>query len=342
MADDDAPPTASASAPRSAWVDDPPFPPLPRDSRRVSPAEVVVEAVAVRLAEGPVEAAPPQRTANQRRATPAEHLFMLRRYDDENPQEQFRIDVIHTCIAAAYPDAVAGDVRYVSAMKWFRQLEVLKPGDESSGGVLSDASKRSAALARLQAEVEQAKQRVAEALVKKMACEERARIAASKVAETAAKRAAKIAHEAAQRSQEEARRSRAQSALAAAAAAPQEMPRARGSGVTRSANVDAGDDVQLRCARRRLGRRLASSSCRITLSSWVGLPGGTDGGPKAFPSGANAEQQKALDRRVFKTPYLRTRLYSISSEAVVVEKGILKMNSEEINWSADPSNVALW
>lgn len=40
--------------------------------------------------------------------------------------------------------------------------------------------------------------------------------------------------------------------------------------------------------------------------------------------------------------YLRTRLYSISSEAVVVEKGILKMNSEEINWSADPSNVALW
>lgn len=67
-----------------------------------------------------------------------------------------------------------------------------------------------------------------------------------------------------------------------------------------------------------------------------------DGGPKAFPSGANAEQQKALDRRVFKTPYLRTRLYSISSEAVVVEKGILKMNSEEINWSADPSNVALW
>lgn len=35
-------------------------------------------------------------------------------------------------------------------------------------------------------------------------------------------------------------------------------------------------------------------------------------------------------------------LYSISSEAVVVEKGILKMNSEEINWSADPSNVALW
>ena len=250
MADDDAPPTASASAPRSAWVDDPPFPPLPRDLRRVSPAEVVVEAVAVRLAEGPVEAAPPQRTANQRRATPAEHLFMLRRYDDENPQEQFRIDVIQTCIAAAYPDAVAGDVRYVSAMKWFRQLEVLKPGDESSGGVLSDASKRSAALARLQAEVEQAKQRVAEALVKKMACEERARIAASKVAETAAKRAAKIAHEAAQRSQEEARRSRAQSALAAAAAAPQEMPRARGSGVrgsgvTRSANVDAGDDVQL-------------------------------------------------------------------------------------------------
>ena len=67
-----------------------------------------------------------------------------------------------------------------------------------------------------------------------------------------------------------------------------------------------------------------------------------DGGPKAFPSGANAEQQKALDRRVFKTQYLRTRLYLISSEAVIIDKGILKMNSEEINWSANPSNVALW
>ena len=67
-----------------------------------------------------------------------------------------------------------------------------------------------------------------------------------------------------------------------------------------------------------------------------------DGGPKAFPSGANAEQQKALDRRVFKTPYLRSCLYSISLEAVVGDKGILKMNSEESNWSADPSNVALW
>ena len=67
-----------------------------------------------------------------------------------------------------------------------------------------------------------------------------------------------------------------------------------------------------------------------------------DGGPKAFPSGANAEQQKALDRRVFKTQYLRTRLYLISSEAVIIDKGILKMNLEEINWSANPSNVALW
>jgi hypothetical protein len=245
MADDDAPPTASASAPRSAWVDDPPFPPLPRDLRRVSPAEVVVEAVAVRLAEGPAEAAPPQhRTANQRRATPAEHLLMLRRYDDENPQEQFRLDVMQTCIAAAYPDAVAGDVRYVSALKWLRMLEVMKPGDESSGGVLSDASKRSVALARLHAEVEHAKQKVAEALVKKLACEARARIAASKVAESAAKRAAKIAQETAQRSQEEARRSRAQSAHAAAAGAPQEMPRAMGSGVHRSADVDAVDHGQ--------------------------------------------------------------------------------------------------
>ena len=88
------------------------------------------------------------RATHQRRATPAEHLFMLRRYEDENPQQHFRLDVMHTCIGAAYPDAVVSDVRYQSAMKWFRQLEVMKPGDESSGGVLSCARKRSAALAR--------------------------------------------------------------------------------------------------------------------------------------------------------------------------------------------------
>ena len=40
------------------------------------------------------------------------------------------------------------DVRYQIAMRWFRSLEAMKPGDESSGGVLSCASKRSGALAR--------------------------------------------------------------------------------------------------------------------------------------------------------------------------------------------------
>ena len=73
---------------------------------------------------------------------------MLRRYDDENPQLHRRLDVMHTCIAAAYPDAVVIDVRYQIAMRWFRSLEAMKPGDESSGGVLSCASKRSGALAR--------------------------------------------------------------------------------------------------------------------------------------------------------------------------------------------------
>jgi hypothetical protein len=36
---------------------------------------------------------------------------MLRRYDDENPQLHRRLDVMHTCIAAA-----VSDVRYHSAM----------------------------------------------------------------------------------------------------------------------------------------------------------------------------------------------------------------------------------
>ena len=68
---------------------------------------------------------------------------MLRRYDDEKTAAPSQLDVMHTCIAAAYPDAVVIDVRYQ-----IRSLEAMKPGDESSGGVLSCASKRSGALAR--------------------------------------------------------------------------------------------------------------------------------------------------------------------------------------------------
>jgi hypothetical protein len=111
--------------------------------------------------------------------------------------------------------------------------------------------------------------------------------------ETAAKRAAKIAQEAAQRSQEEARRARAVSAHAAAAAAPQDMPRARGNGVNRSAVVDAGDDGQLlRAAPARPKNRVKQ------LPYHVELMGG--------PAGRNETE------------------------------------TGEINWSADPSNVALW
>ena len=68
MADDDEPPTASTSALRSAWVDDPPFPPLPSAARNVSPAEVVVDAVAVMPAEGPADASAQHRAMHQRRA----------------------------------------------------------------------------------------------------------------------------------------------------------------------------------------------------------------------------------------------------------------------------------
>ena len=65
----------------------------------------------------------------------------------------------------------------------------------------------------------------------------------------------------------------------------------------------------------------------------------SDGGPKAFPSGANKEQQTALDRRVFKTPYLRKRLFLTANHEVKVTH---TTNSEENRWSNDPSNVALW
>jgi len=72
----------------------PPFPPLPSAARNVSPAEVVVDAVAVMPAEAP-------------RGRP------------------MRLRSIERCTSAGR-----------------------KPGDESSGGVMSCARKRSAALAR--------------------------------------------------------------------------------------------------------------------------------------------------------------------------------------------------
>ena len=81
---------------------------------------------------------------------------------------------MRTCIVAAYPDVVANDARYQSAMRWFRSLEVTRRGDESSGCILSDPSQRSAALARLRAEVELGKKKVADALAKKEAAEVRA------------------------------------------------------------------------------------------------------------------------------------------------------------------------
>ena len=81
-----------------------------------------------------------------RRATPNEHLLMLRRFDEENATEETRHHVILTCIGAVYPDAVAGDARYKSAVKWFTSLEQIKPGDDTSGGILTNAMKRAAAL----------------------------------------------------------------------------------------------------------------------------------------------------------------------------------------------------
>ena len=177
-----------------------------------------------------------------RRATPNEHLLMLRRFDDENATEESRHHVILTCIGAVYPDAVAGDERYKSAQKWFTMLEQIKPGDDTSGGILSNAMKRAAALSRLEAESAHAQQKLTEALEKKLACEERARRGATKAAEAAAKRAAKTAELHARRSQEEARRLRALNSLAAAAAAPQEMPRAKGRGGKASAEADDDED----------------------------------------------------------------------------------------------------
>ena len=242
MADDDEATTPSGSALRSTWVEDPPFPPLPSAAANESAAEVVVEAVAVVPAEGPAEAAAQVRAMHVRRATPNEHLLMLRRFDDENPTEESRHHVILTCIGAVYPAAVAGDARYKSAQKWFTTLELMKPGDDTSGGILSNAMKRAAALSRLEAESAHAQQKLKEALEKKLACDERARRVATKAAEAAARRAAQTAELHARRSQEDARRIRALNSHAAAAADPQEMPRAKGRGGKASAEGDDEED----------------------------------------------------------------------------------------------------
>ena len=234
--DDDVPAAAASSALRSAWVEAAPFPPLPSAARNVSTTaeEEVVDAVAAMPAEGLPDGSAPHRAPPLRKAAASELLFMLERYHDEDPPLQLRLDVIRTCIVAAYPDVVANDARYQSAMRWFRSLEVTKRGEESSGGILSDPSQRLAALARLRAEVEVGKKKVADALAKKKAAEERALLAARKLTEAAEKRAAKDALE-------ETRRARARSSHAAAAAAPQEMPRAMGSGGKGIADVDDGE-----------------------------------------------------------------------------------------------------
>jgi hypothetical protein len=109
--DDDVPPTRSSSAHRDDWVEGAPFPPLPN----ITCSGACRSGRGCRCAHAG-RGFTPHRATHQRRATPAEHLFMLRRYDDENPQLHRRLDVMHTCIAAAYPDAVVSDVRYHSAM----------------------------------------------------------------------------------------------------------------------------------------------------------------------------------------------------------------------------------
>ena len=233
MADDDEPPAASSSALHSAVEESAgaSVPPLRRAAGNVSPTPAEVLAVAVEVDTDDL----PHRSMPQRRSTPAELLIMLERYDAENPELHCRLDVMNTCIAAAFPDAVVGDARYQSAIKWFRRLEANQAGDESSGGVLSDASKRTAALVRMQAEVALGKKKVADALAKKEIAEVRALVAARKVAETEEKRATKAALE-------HDRRLRAENAHAAAAAAPHEMPRAMGVGRKGIAAGEAEED----------------------------------------------------------------------------------------------------
>jgi len=56
-----------------------------------------VDAVAVMPPEDLADASAPHRAAALRKAAPSELLFMLKRYDDENPPQQSRLDVIRTC-----------------------------------------------------------------------------------------------------------------------------------------------------------------------------------------------------------------------------------------------------
>ena len=84
-ADDDVPSTRSCSALRDDWVEGAPFPPLPITCRSGSGCR---RGHAGRGASRRVSAAT---TPHQRRATPAEQLMMLRRYDDEHPQLHHRL-----------------------------------------------------------------------------------------------------------------------------------------------------------------------------------------------------------------------------------------------------------
>ena len=124
-----------------------------------------MDAVAVMPPEDLADASAPHRAAALRKAAPSELLFMLKRYDDENPPQQSRLDVIRTCIMAAYPDAVANDARYQSAMRWFWSLEA------GRRELRRRPERREQALRRARAP---GKQKVADALEKKQACEMRA------------------------------------------------------------------------------------------------------------------------------------------------------------------------
>lgn len=124
MADDDEPPAASSSALHSAVEESAgaSVPPLPRAAGNVSPTPAEVIAVAVEVDADDL----PHRAPPLRKAAPSELLFMLERYVAENPPLQLRLDVMRTCIVAAYPDVVANDARFQSAMRWFRQREAMQ------------------------------------------------------------------------------------------------------------------------------------------------------------------------------------------------------------------------
>ena len=70
------------------------------------------------------------------------------------------------------------------------------------------------------------------------------------------------------------------------------------------------------------------------------------GREQAFPLGANPEQNRALNRRVFKTRYFRTSLYASMlpscSDELPTETPLTIIEANENKWALDPAQIALW